>query len=137
MPNFDLPYFQIELPANTVDASSFCYALPASGRFHPSIVIKFRDLPAQQQLKDFAAVQVKKMQGQLKDFEMLEQPRAEGPDQISLSYRWGADDSRFRQFLIFRQRGVRVFMVTGTLLEEGGLQHANMLQAAMRSFRPK
>ncbi len=137
MPSFESPYFQIELPPETVDASSYCFALPAAGRFHPSIVVKFDDLPKGQNLSDYAALQVKKMEAQLKNFKMLVPPQSDAPDQISLSYQWGANDSRFRQYQNFRQYGIRVFIVTGTLLEVGGLQYATMLQGAMRSFRPK
>ncbi len=137
MSSFDSPYFQIDLPPDTVDASSYCFALAAASRFHPSIVIKFDDLPPGQTLTDYAAIQVKKMQAQLKNFKMLVPPQTNAPGQISLSYQWGAEDSRFRQYQIFRQNGVRVFLITGTLLEDGGLQYATLLQDAMRSFRPK
>jgi hypothetical protein len=137
MPKFDAPAFQIELPPDTVDASSYCFALPASGRFHPSIVIKSDDLPKGEELRKYVEVQVTKLRKQLKNFVLISGPDDRGPGQIGLQCRWGDGDSRFRQTMLFRQKGTRVFNVTGTQLGDGTDEQTKMLAGAIASFNPK
>ena len=138
MAKYECPRFAIELPESAIDVSSYCFVLTVPEPFHPSIVIKTDRMAAGKSLAEHVKAQMAKMPGQLKNFQVIEEPQAmEGGKGIRTVFMWGQDDARFRQTQMFYQRGERVFTLTATLQAGVRRDYWPELEAVVRTFEPK
>jgi hypothetical protein len=143
MAQFTVPGFEIKLPENYTDMSTYVFALPASPRFQPSIVVKTEVRGEKPAIQRYASQQINTLQENLQDFTMLSQtPGKQGVrDLVTASFEWGPADEgqriRQQQWYISIPERSSFYTLTATNLAADFAQTESLFNAIVRSFTPK
>jgi len=140
MPEFRGNDFEIELPADYSDESTYAFALPARADFRPSVVVKAERLAKPVELSAYAAEQLEKIQGLLPQVSLIGAGHAvHGEFEAYTSiYDWGEPARRVRQKqrYILLSDPARVVTLTATNLRDHFAEAEALFDAIFLSFRP-
>jgi len=140
MPKFKGTDFEIELPTEFTDESTYAFALRARADFRPSITVKTERLKDPTELPAYVEKQLENIKKLLPDVAVVSgTPAKHGdfPAHISI-YDWGDKARRVRQkqhYVLLRHPD-RVVTLTGTSLRETFDQTEELFDAIFRSFKP-
>jgi hypothetical protein len=140
MPTFKGTDFEIELPRECSDESTYAFAFPARSNFRPSIVVKTERLAEPIDLPAYVEKQLENIKKLLLDVVVVRV----GPEKhrelsaYASVYDWGEASRRVRQ----KQRYIplndpaRVVTLTATCLREMYSQTQELFDAVIESFSP-
>lgn len=140
MPAFRANDFEIQLPADFSDESTYAFALPARANFRPSIVVKTERLTVPVDLSSYVAHQLAKIRELLQDVSVI----ASGPAQhgglaaFTSTYDWGERSRRIRQkqHYLLLDNPARIVTLTATSLCETFAEAETLFNAIFLSFKP-
>jgi hypothetical protein len=140
MPDFRGNDFEIQLPADYSDESTYAFALPARVDFRPSVVVKAERLAKPVELSTYAAEQLEKIQGLLPRVALIEAGHAVHGEFAAYTsvYDWGEPARRVRQKqrYILLDDPARVVTLTATNLRDHFAEAEALFDAIFLSFRP-
>jgi hypothetical protein len=140
MPAFKGTDFEIELPEDFSDQSTYAFAFPARSNFRPSLVVNTERLAAPTELQAYVEKQLSKIHGLLTDVKLVASGPVEqrGMEAYGSIYDWGEPDRRVRQKqrYILLQDPLRIVTLTGTGLQETFSYVEELFDAVFLSFRP-
>jgi hypothetical protein len=140
MPEFTGNDFEIQLPPDYSDESTYAFALPARAGFRPSVVVKTERLAKPVELPAYAAQQLEKIQTVLQKMEVVSSgPAAHGELQAYGSiFDWGEPARRVRQKqrYILLNDPARVVTLTATHLSDAFAEAEALFDAIILSFKP-
>jgi len=140
MPKFRGSDFQIEIPHQCSDESTYAFAFPARENFRPSVVVKTERLAEPVALGAYAEKQLATLKPMLPGFSVVAsqaKPAASLPSHEA-TFDWVQNGRRVRQ----RQRYValeapaRIVSITGSALAESFAEVEALFDAVMDSFVP-
>lgn len=140
MPKFHGSDFEIELPAEFSDESTYAFAFRARANFRPSVTIKTERMAAPVDLATYVETQlgnIKKLLPALTVVSLAPEKHGEWPA-FSSVYDFGEATRRIRQ----KQRYIslpdpaRVVTLTGTSLKETFSETEALFDAVFQSLRP-
>ena len=140
MPKFRGTDFEIELPSEFSDESTYAFAFRARADFRPSITVKTERLREPTELPAYVEKQLENIKKLLPDVAVVSgAPTKHGnfPAHTSI-YDWGDKARRVRQKqrYILLKDPARVVTLTGTSLRETFDQTEELFDAIFRSFKP-
>lgn len=140
MPEFRGNDFEIQLPDDYSDESSYAFALPARVDFRPSVVVKTELLAKPVELSNFAAEQLEKIGGLLPNVTRIGAGHAVHDDFAAYTsvYDWGEPARRVRQKqrYILLNDPARVVTLTATNLRDHFAEAEALFDAIFASFKP-
>jgi hypothetical protein len=140
MPEFRGNDFEIQLPDDYSDESSYAFALPARVDFRPSVVVKAERLAKPVELSNYAAQQLEKIGGLLPNVTLIGSGHAVHGEFAAYTnvYDWGEPARRVRQKqrYILLNDPVRVVTLTATNLRDHFAQAEALFDAIFVSFKP-
>jgi hypothetical protein len=143
MAHFQGASFDIKVPDDCTDMSTYVFAFPASPRFQPSVVIKTEVRGEKPAVQRYASQQINALQENLLDFRILSQtPSRQGTrDLVIAIFEWGpaGETQRIRQkqmYLAVPERS-SFYTLTATNLAADFDQTESLFNAIFRSFTPK
>ena len=132
--------FEIELPADCSDESTYAFAFPSRSSFRPSIVVKTERLSGKVELPAYAAKQLDKIRELLQNVSIVSVGPAEhrGLPAYGSVFDWGDATRRVRQkqrYLLLNDPH-RVVTLTATSLHETFPEAEALFDAVFLSFKP-
>src|SRR5438128_180261 len=101
MAHFQGGNFEIKIPDDCTDMSTYVFAFPASPRFQPSVVVKTEVRGEKSPVQRYASQQINTLQENLLDFKILSQtPGTQGSrESVVAVFEWGpaGEAQRIRQ----------------------------------------
>ena len=140
MPAFQGTDFQIELPRDFRDESTYAFSVPARSGFRPSVVVKTEWLDQPVSLSTYVEQQLDQIKNVLPDVTIVSKGQVQhgGLNALSSIYDWGEAPRRVRQkqryFLLTDPD--RVVTLTATNLLETFSEAESLLDAIFLSFKP-
>jgi hypothetical protein len=140
MPAFHGSDFEIQLPAEFSDESTYAFAFPARANFRPSVVVKTERLVPPVELPAYVAQQLEKIRAVLQNVSVVSSGPAEHGELTAYGsvYDWGEASRRVRQKqrYILLNDPVRVVTLTATSLCETFAEAEGLFNAIFLSFKP-
>lgn len=143
MAHFEGAGFEIKVPDDCTDMSTYVFAFPASSRFQPSIVVKTEVRGEKPEVQRYAMQQINTLQENLLDFKILSQtPGKQGTrDLVMAIFEWGPDEEghriRQKQMYVSVPERSSFYTLTATNLAADFEQTESLFNAVFRSFAPK
>lgn len=140
MPLFKGSDFEIQLPSNAADESTYAFALPARANFRPSVVIKTERLRQSVPLRNYVDAQLEKLRSLLRDFVLttLDPVEHDHLEAYQSVYEWRNETLRLRQkqrYLLLTEP-LRVVTLTATSSADTFAEAESLFDAMFDSFRP-
>jgi hypothetical protein len=141
MPNFQGAGFNIELPENCTDASTYTFVLPECNGFSATLNIRHESAAEVGDLKTHINVSLKALRDSVKNFTLLNQAAGKRGEHQGLmtSYEWGDGQSRVRQkqyCLMTSGEQPKIYILTSTDLVSNAAESDRVFNGIMKSFAP-
>jgi hypothetical protein len=140
MPAFKGSDFEIQLPDEFSDESTYAFAFRARSNFRPSVAVKTERLAEPLELATYVAQQLERIRSLLQDVSVVSSgpEKHEGLTAYGSVYDWGEATRRVRQrqHYILLNEPLRVVTLTGTGLRESFAEAEALFNAIFHSFKP-
>ena len=141
MPSFQGSGFSVELPEETIDASSYCFSFPEVGEFSPNLTIKCERQQDELDLSAYVNEQRDALRAGLENFSVIsELSKSRGSwNYIITVVEWGPDESRTRQkqlFVYVPGEIVRLYTLTGTDFAANFEESEPLFDQVIGTFKP-
>jgi len=141
MPSFQGSGFSVELPEETIDASSYCFSFPEAGEFSPYLTIKCERQQDELDLSACVNEQRDALRAGVENFRVIsETSKSRGSwNYIITVVEWGPDESRTRQkqlFVYVPGEIPRLYTLTGTDFASNFENSEPLFDQVIRTFKP-
>jgi hypothetical protein len=141
MPNFQGTGFNIELPEDCTDASTYTFVLPENNGFSATLNIRHESATEVKNLKAHINVSLKALRDSVTNFTLLNQAAGKRGEHEGLmtSFEWGEGPGRVRQkqyCLMTSGENPKIYILTSTDLVSNAAQSDRVFNSIMKSFVP-
>lgn len=141
MQDFQGPGFFVQLPDQTVDASTYCFVFPAYGDFPPNLTIRCEEHPEEFELGAYVAEQRQALADSAENFSLINEISSKHDfwTYVVSIVEWGADDNRVRQkrtYVHVPGEPPRLYTLTGTDLAANFEVSDAVFNQVIRSLKP-
>ena len=131
----------MELPVDTIDASSFCFVFPGAGELAPNLTVRIEHPQAEFDLAAYVQEQRQAVESAVENFVVVNEISSKRDfwTYIISIVEWGPDESRLRQkqtYIHVPGEKPRLFILTGTDLASNFENSDPIFNQVIRSFKP-
>ncbi|MEE4217491.1 MAG: DcrB-related protein [Xanthomonadales bacterium] len=141
MTSFKGANFSLELPDDTVDASSYCFCFPDLGTMPPNLTVTSQQFDDKSSLEEFTESRTAPMRDSLDEFEVVSEQRYQRDnwDYIISIVQWTAGSVVTRQkrlFIHVAKPANKIYSLVATDLAENAEKSEPTIDGIIRSFQP-